>query len=103
MEADFLTLFSFFLNRSKKVLAMNREENVPIMTPIIIKKEKLKIDLPPSITRDKRTTRVVRDVIIVLDNVLLSASLITSSRLCAFLTFRSDLILSKTIMVSFKE
>ena len=52
---------------------MNSEESVPTATPIVITREKSKIERPPSVTRDSSTSKVVPEVISVLLNVTLRA------------------------------
>lgn len=82
---------------------MNNEESVPTRTPIVITSEKAKIDLPPRITKASKTSNVVPDVIRVLLSVTFNEWLTTSTNFILRNTLVSSRILSKTIIVSFKE
>lgn len=87
-EADFTTkqprfatsLANFFFIISYAIgTATKRVENVPVITPSNIAKEKLRIVSPPKIKILSNTRAVLNDVLMVRDSVLLSASLINQA------------------------
>ena len=61
---------------------MNSDEQVPMITPRIIAKMKLRIDSPPRNSMMNSTSKVVIEVIMVRDNVLHSALLKVVYRSC---------------------
>jgi hypothetical protein len=61
--------------------AMKRDESVPTTTPIVMTKEKAKIDFPPKNTNARRTSKVVPEVINVRLNVTFKAWLMISLNL----------------------
>ena len=82
---------------------MNSEEIVPTSTPIVMIKEKAKMLDPPKRTSANSTTKVVPDVIKVLESVTFKAWFTVSHRVFRLLIFKSSRIRSKTIMVSLSE
>ena len=88
---------------SRTGLATKMDEYVPTIIPTIMAKAKSWITPPPRIKRQTTTTSVVVDVRIVRLNVPLILRFITSSKGRLLKRFRFSLILSKTMMVSFKE
>ena len=61
---------------------MNSEEQVPMITPRIIAKMKLRIDSPPRKKITNNTSKVVIEVIVVRARVLHNALLKVSYRFC---------------------
>ena len=55
--------------KDKLLLAIYIEEYVPTKIPIIIAKAKYLTAEPPNINKDTKTNSVVKDVMMVLDNV----------------------------------
>ncbi len=82
---------------------MNNDDNVPNTTPRIIVRANPKIVLPPSNTNGNKTTKVVNDVIVVLLSVVFNEFWIISLKSNFFIILLFSLILSKMIIVSFKE
>ncbi len=84
-------------------LAIKIEEYVPIPIPTIMAKAKLWIISPPRKNNANKTKRVVEDVRIVLLSVSLMLRFISSGKGIFLLFFIFSLILSNTMIVSFKE
>ena len=82
---------------------MNKEEYVPTTTPTINANENPLIDSPPNIKIVNKTKNVLKDVLIVLDNVLLSAVSIIDSVDDFLCKIEYSLILSNTTTVSLIE
>ena len=79
------------------------EEKVPTSTPIVITRVNSKMAEPPKKRRANNTRSVVPEVRSVLPKVAFMARLITSENESFLKTVKSSRILSKIMMVSFRE
>ncbi len=82
--------------------AMNMDEYVPTMTPIMMVSEKSESAVPPKMKSTRTATKVVTDVRMVLDRVALMAWFMTSFTSPRWF-WRLSRILSNTTMVSLME